>query len=140
MSAKARKLPEALLLNLRQGSSSSLLPQVIKYMTITCGKGFNSKFRLGLHLRTHSGERPFKCPTCSYDCARKDNLLTHIRRSHRFAPEEPVILGSQKLVTDVPAEDVDDPETVREEEEIADEIDLQQIIPDEPLDMSSKDK
>ena len=110
------------------------------YMTIACGKGFNSKFRLGLHLRTHSGERPFKCPTCSYDCARKDNLLTHIRRSHRFAPEEAVILGSQKLVTDVPAEDVDDPETVREEEEIADEIDLQQIIPDEPLDMSSKDK
>ena len=43
-------------------------------------------------------------------------------------------------MTDVPAEDVDDPETVREEEEIADEIDLQQIIPDEPLDMSSKDK
>ena len=28
----------------------------------------------------------------------------------------------------------------REGEEIADEIDLQQIIPDEPLDTSSKDK
>ena len=38
MSAKTRELPEALLLNLRQGSSSSALPQVIKYMTLTCGK------------------------------------------------------------------------------------------------------
>ena len=25
-----------------------------------CGKGFNSKFRFQLHLRTHDGQRPFQ--------------------------------------------------------------------------------
>ena len=108
----------------------------------TCGKGFNSKFRLGMHQRTHTGARPFQCPCCNYDCARKDNLLTHIRRSHRLTQAEAEILGNQKFLKERQPEpdDVDNPETCREEEEIDDEIDLRGNAADEPLDMSSKDK
>ena len=53
-----------------------------------CGKSFNSKFRFEQHQRTHDGVKPFHCPLCPYDCSRKDNLLTHIKRSHKKSPEE----------------------------------------------------
>ncbi len=39
-----------------------------------CGKGFNSRFRLVQHQRTHNGSKPFQCPLCPYDCSRRDNL------------------------------------------------------------------
>ena len=106
----------------------------------TCGKGFNSKFRLGVHQRTHSGARPFQCPCCNYDCARKDNLLTHIRRTHRLTQPEAEILGNQKFLKERPPDDVDDPGILREGEDIDDEIDLRGNDADEPLDMSAKDK
>ena len=30
-------------------------------------------------LRTHTGHKPFQCPLCQFDCARKDNLQKHIK-------------------------------------------------------------
>ena len=93
-----------------------------------------------MHQRTHSGARPFQCPCCNYDCARKDNLLTHIRRTHRLTQAEAEILGNQKFLKERPPDDVDNPETCREEEDIDDEIDLRGNDADEPLDMSAKDK
>ena len=90
-----------------------------------------------MHQRTHSGARPFQCPCCNYDCARKDNLLTHIRRSHRLTQAEAEILGNQNFLKESAAS-VENPETCREN--IDDEIDLHGNSADEPLDMSSKEK
>ncbi|XP_018006764.1 longitudinals lacking protein, isoforms H/M/V isoform X6 [Hyalella azteca] len=51
-----------------------------------CGKQFLPvtpwKQRLDRHINTHSGARPFACPCCSHQCARKDALKLHMTRRH----------------------------------------------------------
>ena len=128
----------------------------MRHSCTVCDKGFNSKFRLHLHQRTHSGARPFQCPCCAYDCARRDNLLTHIRRSHRLTQAEAALLGNQKFLKETDQEnnvaaeqaedDVEDEvgaemeEEVEEKagDEVEDEIDLEGDASDQPLDMSGK--
>jgi len=63
-----------------------------------CDKAFNTTFRLKTHMRTHDGTRPFKCPSCNYDCARKDNLQTHIRRIHKMTLEQAELVGMKKIM------------------------------------------
>ena len=124
----------------------------LRHSCTLCDKGFNSKFRLLLHQRTHSGARPFQCPCCAYDCARRDNLLTHIRRSHKLTQAEAVLLGNQRFLKETDQEnnvaaeqaedDVEDVVGGEVEEkvgdEVEDEINLEGDASDQPLDMSGK--
>ncbi|XP_055373029.1 zinc finger protein 91-like [Condylostylus longicornis] len=47
-----------------------------------CGKYFKEKVALATHIRTHTGERPFKCPHCSFAFSDNANLKTHIIIKH----------------------------------------------------------
>ncbi|NXR78735.1 IKZF2 protein, partial [Pycnonotus jocosus] len=40
---------------------------------------FTQKGNLLRHIKLHSGEKPFKCPFCSYACRRRDALSGHLR-------------------------------------------------------------
>ena len=51
-----------------------------RYRCEDCGKGFKRRRLLDYHIKAvHTGERPFKCPTCDATFVYPEHFKKHIR-------------------------------------------------------------
>jgi len=78
MMGMTRKYMEKM--NTQFALSSELKPGKGKKPCPYCGKFFQNKSRLERHIRSHTGERPFKCDLCGDRFKQKCHLTAHVKR------------------------------------------------------------
>ncbi len=59
--------------------SDDLGKQKKTHVCLFCGKVYNRKYGLKIHLRTHTGYKPLKCKVCSRPFSDPSNLNKHVR-------------------------------------------------------------
>nr|XP_053628251.1 zinc finger and BTB domain-containing protein 7A-like isoform X6 [Cherax quadricarinatus] len=62
-----------------QGASNDLANCSSTNRCPFCSYITNRSHRLKMHIRTHTGERPFACSHCSYQASTKDRMKIHLR-------------------------------------------------------------
>ena len=65
---------------MREIVKKGVLPNIRKNDTCQfCGKVFKNTSNLTVHIRSHTGEKPYRCDKCEYSCAQSSKLTRHMK-------------------------------------------------------------
>ena len=81
------------------------------HVCVTCHKTFPDTSKLRVHMRSHSGDKPFMCRSCDYASTNKANLVRHVKLVHEMT----IRLSSDESM-EVDEETVENGETPENEE------------------------